>query len=235
MYSRLVWCCGRCLPARFLTRILSNVPSCGELATTRSNYQVNIEEVLYKRVHYKNALYCNTFIYFEFRLVPQSVPEGIAILLKQTWSNKPRNRPSFNQILKHLSIAASREILLKSDDNYLKMQKVWKEEIMIGLEQLEIRGTHLSEEDIIQKREEDLKHAEDVRDFFEMKLEEANNTYLGLIAFALILDHRERMLVEREKVLNIQNKRVVPSILYNQFLESIPRKNAKKIGLIHKC
>ena len=60
-----------------------------------------------------------------------------------------------------------------------------------------------------------------------MKLKEANNTYLGLIAYALILDYPERMLVKREKVLRFQNNMDVPKILNNQFMEPIPGKNAK--------
>lgn len=38
--------------------------------------------------------------------IPTSCPEGFKLLVKQCWSAKPRNRPSFKHILIHLDIAA---------------------------------------------------------------------------------------------------------------------------------
>jgi len=38
--------------------------------------------------------------------IPKSCPEGFRLLVRQCWSAKPRNRPSFKHILLHLEIAA---------------------------------------------------------------------------------------------------------------------------------
>ncbi|CAL1526785.1 unnamed protein product, partial [Lymnaea stagnalis] len=39
--------------------------------------------------------------------VPGTCPEGFKLLMRQCWSAKPRNRPSFRQILMHLEIAST--------------------------------------------------------------------------------------------------------------------------------
>ncbi|EJW71819.1 hypothetical protein WUBG_17276 [Wuchereria bancrofti] len=36
--------------------------------------------------------------------IPDTAPEGLKLLLKQCWSIKPQNRPSFSQILKHIAV-----------------------------------------------------------------------------------------------------------------------------------
>lgn len=45
--------------------------------------------------------------------------------MKQCWSAKPRNRPSFKQILIHLDIAAV-EVLSSSPEDYFKTQVIIK-------------------------------------------------------------------------------------------------------------
>jgi hypothetical protein len=53
--------------------------------------------------------------------IPSTCPEGFRLLVKQCWNAKPRNRPSFKNILIHLDIA-SVEVLNKSPEDYLKTQ-----------------------------------------------------------------------------------------------------------------
>lgn len=53
--------------------------------------------------------------------IPSSCPDGFKLLMKQCWSAKPRNRPSFKHILYHLEIAAS-EVLASSNEKYFKTQ-----------------------------------------------------------------------------------------------------------------
>jgi len=69
------------------------------------------------------------------------------------------------------------------------------------------------EEDLIQKRKEELKHATDIRELYEQKLEKANNLYFELSTVLLQLDQREHELIKRERALNIKNERVVRPIL----------------------
>lgn len=53
--------------------------------------------------------------------IPSSCPEGFRLLVKQCWSAKPRNRPSFKHILIHLEIAAV-EVLGSSPEDYFRSQ-----------------------------------------------------------------------------------------------------------------
>lgn len=36
--------------------------------------------------------------------MPETAPDGLKLLLKQCWSTKPRNRPSFVYVVNHLEI-----------------------------------------------------------------------------------------------------------------------------------
>lgn len=144
--------------------------------------------------------------------IPLSAPDGIKLLLQQCWSIKPRNRPAFSQILKHLDVVAKTEILLKIDDEYLKSQKNWKEEIREKMNISEMQHYNI-EEDLILKRKEELRHATEIRELYEQKLEKANNLYFELSTVLLQLDERENDLIKREKALNIRNDRIVRPIL----------------------
>uniref|UniRef100_A0AAV2K072 mitogen-activated protein kinase kinase kinase n=1 Tax=Knipowitschia caucasica TaxID=637954 RepID=A0AAV2K072_KNICA len=53
--------------------------------------------------------------------VPSTCPDGFKILMKQTWQGKPRNRPSFRQILLHLDIASA-DVLGTPQETYFKSQ-----------------------------------------------------------------------------------------------------------------
>lgn len=52
------------------------------------------------------------------------------------------------------------------------------------------------EDDLIRKRENELKHAQDVREHYERKLERANQLYLELSAVLMHLDQREKELLK---------------------------------------
>ena len=161
------------------------------------------------------------------RKVPQSAPEGFKLLLKQCWSSKPRNRPSFSQILKHLDIVANNEVLLKVDEEYLKSQLCWKEEIREKMNLSELHHYQI-EEDLIQKKQEELRHATDIRELYEQKLEKANNLYLELSTVLLQLNERERELIKRERAVNIRNEKIVRPILRREFSDR--NKNYKKLS-----
>ncbi|XP_012056367.1 PREDICTED: mitogen-activated protein kinase kinase kinase 13 [Atta cephalotes] len=55
--------------------------------------------------------------------IPTSCPEGYGLLVKQCWSAKPRNRPSFKLIEMHLAIAAV-DVLSTEPEDYFKAQSV---------------------------------------------------------------------------------------------------------------
>ncbi|XP_040296163.1 mitogen-activated protein kinase kinase kinase 13 [Bufo bufo] len=132
--------------------------------------------------------------------VPSTCPDGFKILMKQTWQSKPRNRPSFRQILMHLDIASA-DVLGTPQETYFKSQAEWREEVKKHFEKIKSEGTciHRLDEELIRRRREELRHALDIREHYERKLERANNLYMELSAIMLQLEVREKELIRREQ------------------------------------
>uniref|UniRef100_A0A6I8NMV9 Mitogen-activated protein kinase kinase kinase n=1 Tax=Ornithorhynchus anatinus TaxID=9258 RepID=A0A6I8NMV9_ORNAN len=128
--------------------------------------------------------------------VPSSCPDGFKILLRQCWNSKPRNRPSFRQILLHLDIASA-DVLSTPQETYFKSQ------VKLHFEKIKSEGTclHRLEEELVTRRREELRHALDIREHYERKLERANNLYMELNALMLQLELKERELLRREQAL----------------------------------
>ncbi|KAK3578064.1 hypothetical protein CHS0354_032712 [Potamilus streckersoni] len=167
--------------------------------------------------------------------IPSSCPDGFKLLMKQCWSIKPRNRPSFRQILMHLEIA-SPELLTLHNDDFVREQVKWKEEIRDKLQKIRHEGTHIpqSEEELIKRRLEELRHAQDVREHYERKLERANNLYMELTACMLQLEKRERELIKREQQLAMYAKKrksiIRPVIRQEVRLDRLSKKRAHVSG-----
>ncbi|XP_076966973.1 mitogen-activated protein kinase kinase kinase 12 isoform X2 [Tamandua tetradactyla] len=134
--------------------------------------------------------------------VPSSCPDGFKILLRQCWNSKPRNRPSFRQILLHLDIASA-DVLSTPQETYFKSQAEWREEVKLHFEKIKSEGTclHRLEEELVMRRREELRHALDIREHYERKLERANNLYIELNALMLQLELKEQELLRREQAL----------------------------------
>ncbi|XP_043857585.1 mitogen-activated protein kinase kinase kinase 13 isoform X2 [Dromiciops gliroides] len=132
--------------------------------------------------------------------VPSTCPDGFKILMKQTWQSKPRNRPSFRQTLLHLDIASA-DVLATPQETYFKSQAEWREEVKKHFEKIKSEGTciHRLDEELIRRRREELRHALDIREHYERKLERANNLYMELSAIMLQLEVREKELIKREQ------------------------------------
>uniref|UniRef100_A0A3Q3AGG0 Mitogen-activated protein kinase kinase kinase 12 n=1 Tax=Kryptolebias marmoratus TaxID=37003 RepID=A0A3Q3AGG0_KRYMA len=135
--------------------------------------------------------------------VPESCPDGFKILLRQCWNCKPRNRPSFRQILLHLDIASA-DVLSTPQETYFKSQAEWREEVKQHFEKIKSEGTclHRLDEELINRRREELRHALDIREHYERKLERANNLYMELSAVMLQLELKEKELQKREQSLD---------------------------------
>ncbi|KAI4893010.1 hypothetical protein NFI96_027336 [Prochilodus magdalenae] len=132
--------------------------------------------------------------------VPSTCPDGFKILMKQTWQGKPRNRPSFRQILLHLDIASA-DVLGAPQETYFKSQAEWREEVKKHFEKIKSEGTciHRLDEELIRRRRDELRHALDIREHYERKLERANNLYMELSAIMLQLEVREKELMKRRE------------------------------------
>uniref|UniRef100_A0A8C8D5Q8 mitogen-activated protein kinase kinase kinase n=1 Tax=Oncorhynchus tshawytscha TaxID=74940 RepID=A0A8C8D5Q8_ONCTS len=135
--------------------------------------------------------------------IPESCPDGFKILLRQCWNCKPRNRPSFRQILLHLDIASA-DVLSTPQETYFKSQAEWREEVKQHFEKIKSEGTclHRLDEELINRRREELRHALDIREHYERKLERTNNLYMELNAVMLQLELKEKELQKREQSLD---------------------------------
>uniref|UniRef100_A0A672QIM5 mitogen-activated protein kinase kinase kinase n=1 Tax=Sinocyclocheilus grahami TaxID=75366 RepID=A0A672QIM5_SINGR len=135
--------------------------------------------------------------------VPSTCPDGFKILMKQTWQGKPRNRPSFRQILLHLDIASA-DVLGTPQETYFKSQAEWREEVKKHFEKIKSEGTciHRLDEELIRRRRDELRHALDIREHYERKLERANNLYMELSAIMLQLEVREKELLKPHRCMS---------------------------------
>ncbi|KAG7464156.1 hypothetical protein MATL_G00184330 [Megalops atlanticus] len=169
--------------------------------------------------------------------VPSTCPDGFKILMKQTWQGKPRNRPSFRQILLHLDIASA-DVLGTPQETYFKSQAEWREEVKKHFEKIKSEGTciHRLDEELIRRRRDELRHALDIREHYERKLERANNLYMELSAIMLQLEVREKELMKREQAV----EKKYPGTYKRHLVRPIVRPNAveklirKKSSLSHK-
>ncbi|XP_032812977.2 uncharacterized protein LOC116943840 isoform X1 [Petromyzon marinus] len=127
--------------------------------------------------------------------IPASCPEGFKILLTQCWNSKPRNRPSFRQILLHLEIAAA-DVLSTPLETFFHSQAEWREEVRSQFEKIRTEGAsiHRLDEELISRRRQELRHALDIREHYEQKLERANGLYAELSTLMLQLETREKEL-----------------------------------------
>ncbi|XP_034656483.1 mitogen-activated protein kinase kinase kinase 13-B isoform X1 [Drosophila subobscura] len=135
-------------------------------------------------------------------LVPSTCPEGFKLLVKLCWKSKPRNRPSFRQILSHLDIAGP-ELLRKSEKQYFETQKSWKEEVRSHLKEITQNGTsiHKYEQDLIKRRTAEWRHAQDIRMVYEDKLQKTNQLFFELSECMTQLQEKEKEIAERERKL----------------------------------
>ncbi|XP_060097990.1 mitogen-activated protein kinase kinase kinase 13 [Heteronotia binoei] len=168
--------------------------------------------------------------------VPSTCPDGFKLLMKQTWQSKPRNRPSFRQTLMHLDIASA-DVLATPQETYFKSQAEWREEVKKHFEKIKSEGTciHRLDEELIRRRREELRHALDIREHYERKLERANNLYMELSAIMLQLEVREKELIKREQAVEKKypgtyKRHPVRPIIHANTMEKL----MKKKGVSHK-
>merc|ERR1712038_1324736 len=142
--------------------------------------------------------------------IPSTCPEGYKLLIKQCWATKPRNRPSFKNILMHLDIA-SVEILSYQPQDYFKTQQSWKKEVWEYNEKVKGEDSTIPMADhdhLIKKRKQELNDAQDVKELYQKKLERVNDLFMELETWKLQLDERQIKLDRKEKQLSIQSSKV---------------------------
>lgn len=75
------------------------------------------------------------------------------------------------------------------------LQQSWKREIQERMQKIPL-FTNTNPEDLIRRRKDELRQAQDVREHYERKLERTNNLYLELNAILLQLELRERDVIK---------------------------------------
>ena len=68
----------------------------------------------------------------------------------------------------------------------------------------------LDHEVLIKRRKQELRHAQDIKELYERKLERVNDLFVELNAWKLQLEEEKRNLVKREKQLSIKGSKVTP-------------------------
>lgn len=84
------------------------------------------------------------------------------------------------------------------NNEMFSFQQSWKKEIQEHMQHMQ-RCTKTNtrfEADLIRRREDELRHAQDIREHYERKLERTNNLYLELNAVLLQLELRERDVIK---------------------------------------
>ncbi|KAH9508507.1 hypothetical protein Btru_055382 [Bulinus truncatus] len=163
--------------------------------------------------------------------VPGTCPEGFKLLMRQCWSAKLRNRPSFRQILMHLEIASGELRFLP--EKTLQSPRIYGEKKLREFPKNESRRLHLPqlEEELIKRRKEELRHAQDVREHYERKLERANNLYMELTACMLQLEEGKRTNQNNSYLYNKRRKSIVrPIIKAQEKLDRLGKKRTHRSG-----
>ncbi|XP_049818926.1 mitogen-activated protein kinase kinase kinase 13 isoform X3 [Aethina tumida] len=126
--------------------------------------------------------------------IPESCPDGFKLIMQICWKMNPKERPSFKLICNHLEIA-SVEILAKFEDKpFFITQENWKQEIKTQITQFveQFQKTQieykLKEEQLIEKRQMEIKHIKDIRELYDRKLEKVNQLYMELNAALQYID-----------------------------------------------
>ncbi|XP_018323033.1 mitogen-activated protein kinase kinase kinase 13 isoform X2 [Agrilus planipennis] len=142
--------------------------------------------------------------------IPTTCPEGFKLIMQMCWKFNPKDRPSFKLICNHLEIASVEILSSYKDKQFFKTQESWKEEIKTQITHFKMnlqkrrQECYLKEEQLVKKRENELKHIRDIKELYDRKLERVNQMYLELSVVLLQLDQQKQECRKREMM---QNKR----------------------------
>lgn len=86
----------------------------------------------------------------------------------------------------------------RDNEFFFLLQQSWKKEIQEHMEHMPLftNTNPRFENDLILRRKNELRQAQDVREHYERKLERTNNLYLELNAILLQLELRERDVIK---------------------------------------
>jgi DNA repair exonuclease SbcCD ATPase subunit len=168
--------------------------------------------------------------------IPSSVPNGLNLLMTMCWNQKPANRPSFQQIIKHLNVGESEIIIFEQEQEYAELTRVWSIEIneqLARLPTIDISATlQMSNDELMKKRKEELQHIADIRSHYETKLQQVNTLYVELSSLMMQLQKREQELKKKERLLNIHPHSSTGNNGKKRTVNSITEARKKSLQLI---
>ncbi|RCN43712.1 kinase domain protein [Ancylostoma caninum] len=144
--------------------------------------------------------------------IPETAPDGLKMLMRQCWSTTPRNRPSFTQCLKYMDILYA-EFKEMGDEEFFRRAAKWRADAAnIQYPETITKGNAQNfaeredEKELIRKRREELKHAQDIREMYENKLRRTNKMYSKLTDCMNELLLKEKELEQRIRMLDEQQR-----------------------------
>ncbi|CAF2333350.1 unnamed protein product [Rotaria sp. Silwood2] len=141
--------------------------------------------------------------------IPSSAPGGFKLLMTMCWNQRPLNRPSFQQIIKHLNISEPEIALFEQEQEYAELTHAWSIEIneqLARLPTIDISATlKMTNDELMKKRKEELQHIADIRSHYQTKLQQVNTLYIELSSLMMQLQKREQEIKKKERLLNIQH------------------------------
>uniref|UniRef100_A0A158R4Q7 Protein kinase domain-containing protein n=1 Tax=Syphacia muris TaxID=451379 RepID=A0A158R4Q7_9BILA len=157
--------------------------------------------------------------------IPPMAPDGIKLLLRQCWSMKPSNRPSFNHILTHVSVFKSEVSRMSKEEWAVKTQKC-KEfviEVMKNIPQDGKIKSFTNCTQLKQRLQENLRHVKDIRELYHKKIKRADKMCLELKSYFQKVNMKEQALCQKERQLRELEVRICNS-----------RSSANTSGTTHK-
>eukprot|EP00041_Stephanoeca_diplocostata_P020860 m.474855 g.474855 ORF g.474855 m.474855 type:complete len:611 (-) comp21683_c0_seq1:201-2033(-) len=133
--------------------------------------------------------------------VPSTAPLGFSLLLKQCWNDEAKHRPKFRQILLHLEILQDDDAFAVPDAAFYATQRGWREEMAAEFEKMKQEKIEMQrvDQELLRRRDEELSHAQDVRQLYEARLDMVSNLIADLRARGRDLDQREKQVRMRTK------------------------------------
>ncbi|KAL3094707.1 hypothetical protein niasHT_022189 [Heterodera trifolii] len=142
--------------------------------------------------------------------VPKTAPGSVSFLLTLCWAKNPRNRPSFKTILKDLLSNVKAELAELQEEGWGYRREQWKRDITDKMAKLhnsgmDFMGEQQREQELVKKRMHELRHAQEIRQMYEEKLQRVNKMHTKMCRFTELMNERKR---DNERVADAMRERL---------------------------
>uniref|UniRef100_A0A914GW32 Protein kinase domain-containing protein n=1 Tax=Globodera rostochiensis TaxID=31243 RepID=A0A914GW32_GLORO len=142
--------------------------------------------------------------------VPKTAPGSLSFLLTLCWAKNPRNRPSFKTILKDLLSNVKAELCELQEEGWGYRRVQWKRDNAEKMAKLhnsgmDFIGEQQREQELVKKRMHELRHAQEIRQMYEEKLQRVNKMHTKMCRFTELMNERKR---DNERVADTMRERM---------------------------